>query len=55
MDTKKLEILETKAEFCDQIIEKYKALQDNAGFYSRNWVELAELIEMAIKRLKMVQ
>ncbi len=55
MDTKKLGILEAKAEYCDQIIEKYKALQENAGFYSRNWVELAELIETAIKRLKMVQ
>jgi hypothetical protein len=45
-----LKELKIKAECFDRIVEKFKSLQADAGFYSKNWVELAEVIEDAIER-----
>ena len=55
MNEEELKTLTTKAEHFDKIVQKYTTLQEDAGFYSRNRVELAELIEAAIKRLDEVQ
>ena len=55
MNEEELKTLTTKAEHFDKIVQKYTTLQEDAGFYSRNWVELAELIEAAIKSLDEVQ
>ena len=55
MNEEELKTLTTKAENFDKIVQKYTTLQEDAGFYSRNWVELAELIEAAIKSLDEVQ
>ena len=55
MNEEELKTLKIKAAHFDKIVEEYRTLQDDAGFYSRNWVELAELIEAAIKRLDEVQ
>ncbi len=52
MNEQESRILNLKAEAFDRLVEKYKSLQDEAGFYSRNWVELAELIEAALEKLR---
>ncbi len=44
------ELLEKKAEALDRILNLYLELQHSA-FYSRNWVELAELMEEEAARL----
>ena len=38
------DLLEQKAQALDRILNLYLELQ-HSGFYSRNWVELAELME----------
>lgn len=43
---------ELKAEAFDRIVGKFKSLEKDTGFYMRNWVELAELIEAEIERIK---
>ena len=43
------ELLEQKAQALDRILNRYLELQHSA-FYSRNWVELAELMEEEIAR-----
>lgn len=47
-----MRLLELKAEAFDRIVEKYGVLQADAGFYSKNWVELAEVIDDALQLLK---
>ncbi len=49
MKDEELKILKLKADCFDRIVEKYNNLQENTGFYSKNWVELAEVIEDEIK------
>lgn len=44
------ELLEKKAQALDRILDLYLELQHSA-FYSRNWVELAELMEEEAARL----
>ncbi len=44
------ELLEQKAQALDRILDLYLELQHSA-FYSRNWVELAELMEEEAARL----
>lgn len=44
------ELLEKKAQALDRIMNLYLELQHSA-FYSRNWVELAELMEEEAARL----
>ncbi len=44
------EVLERKAQALDRILKLYLELQHSA-FYSRNWVELAELLEEEVARL----
>ena len=44
------EILELKAQALDRVMNLYLKLQ-YSGFYSHNWVELAELMEEEIARL----
>ncbi len=44
------ELLEQKAKALDRILNLYLELQHSA-FYSRNWVELAELMEEEAARL----
>ena len=44
------EILERKARALDRILNLYLELQHSA-FYSRNWVELAELMEEEVARI----
>ena len=51
MNEAELKTLKTKATHFDEIVEKYRTLQEDAGFYSKNWVELAEVIEAAMKTL----
>ena len=55
MKEKELRVLKLKAESFDRIVEKYKSLQADAGFYSKNWVELVEVIEDRLERLSRVQ
>lgn len=55
MNEEELMILKTKAEHLDRILESYQSLQADAGFYSKNWVELAEVIEAAIEELDGIQ
>jgi len=55
MKEEELKELKIKAECFDRIVEKFKSLQADAGFYSKNWVELAEVIEAAIERSNPVQ
>lgn len=43
-----------KAEAFDRIVEKHGLLQDDAGFYSKNWVELSELIEAEAKQIRWI-
>ncbi len=43
--------LELKAAAYDRILEKYLELQENADFYSKNWVELSQRIEQEKARL----
>ncbi len=43
-----------KAEAFDRIVEAYGSLEDDDGFYSKNWVELSELIEAEIKRIRWI-
>ena len=52
MKESELGVTKLKSEFFDQIIEKYQNLQDDAGFYSKNWVELSEMIEDKLRKLK---
>ena len=52
MKESELGVVMLKSEFFDQIIEKYQNLQDDAGFYSKNWVELSEMIEDRLRKLK---
>lgn len=51
MKDEELKILKIKAECFDRIAEKYNSLQADAGFYSKNWVELAEVIEAETKKV----
>ena len=44
------ELLEKKAQALDRILNLYLELQHSA-FYSRNWVELAELMDEEAARL----
>ncbi len=55
MKEEELKVLKIKAECFDLIVEKFRSLQADAGFYSKNWVELAEVIEAAIERSHPVQ
>lgn len=43
-----------KAEAFDRVLEKYRSLEDDDGFYSKNWVVLTELIEAEIKRIRWI-
>ena len=52
MKESELGVTKLKSEFFDQIIEKYQNLQDDAGFYSKNWLELSEMIEDKLRKLK---
>ena len=52
MNEQELKVLELKAEAFDLLVEKYNSLQSDAGFYSRNWVELGELFEAILKKLR---
>jgi len=52
MNEQELKVLELKAEAFDLLVEKYNSLQSDAGFYSRNWVELGELFEAVLKKLR---
>ncbi len=40
-----------KAEAFDRLVDKYRDLKADDGFYSKNWVELSELIEHEIQQL----
>ncbi len=51
MKDEELKILQLKSECFDRIVAKYNNLQADAGFYSKNWVELAEVIEAEIETL----
>ncbi|MCH8819437.1 MAG: hypothetical protein IIB03_03845 [Acidobacteria bacterium] len=55
MNEEELKTLKIKAAHFDKIVEEYRTLQDDAGFYSRNWVELSEVIEAAMKSLDKVR
>ena len=43
-----------KAEAFDRILERYQNLENDDGFYSKNWVELSELIEAELKRIRWI-
>ncbi len=55
MKDEELKTLKLKAKGFDRIVEKYNNLQADTGFYSKNWVELAEVIENEIKNFDRVQ
>lgn len=55
MKDEELKKLKLKAECFDRIVKKYNSLQEDAGFYSKNWVELAEVIEAEIESLDRIQ
>ncbi len=55
MNEEEFKILQVKADKLEQILDKYQSLQADAGFYSKNWVELAEVIETAMKELAELQ
>ena len=55
MKDEELKSLKLKADCFDRIVEKYNNLQADTGFYSKNWVELAEVIEDEIKKFDRVQ
>jgi len=55
MKDEELRKLKLKAECFDRIVKKYNNLQADAGFYSKNWVELAEVIETASESLDRVK
>ncbi len=55
MKDEELKKLKLKAECFDRIVKKYNNLQADAGFYSKNWVELAEVIEAASESLDRVK
>ncbi len=44
--------LRRRVDAFDQIIDKYQSLVDDAGFYSKNWVELAEIIEAELRKIE---
>ncbi len=44
--------LRRRVDAFDQIIDKYQSLVDDAGFYSKNWVELAEVIEAELRKIE---
>lgn len=46
-----VQTLKQKAASFDQIVRKYKSLEAGAEFYSKNWIELAEVIEAELRRL----
>ena len=46
------QFLRRKADAFDQIVNKYQGLVVDAGFYSKNWVELAEVIEAESRKIK---
>ena len=50
MDEQQLMLLALKAEAFERIVGTYQELQ-HSGFYSRNWVELAEVIENELKEI----
>ncbi len=50
MDEQQLMLMTVKAEAFDRIVDKYQELQQS-GFYTRNWVELAEVIDIELKEL----
>ena len=50
MDEQQLMLLALKAEAFGRIVGTYQELQ-HSGFYSRNWVELAEVIEDELKEI----
>lgn len=43
-----------KAEAFDRVVAKYGSLQGEAGFYSSNWVELSEVIEAELRRIRWI-
>ena len=43
-----------KAKAFDRILGKYRNLETDDGFYSRNWVELAELLEAEVNRIRWI-
>ena len=51
MGEQEQDLLCFKAEAFDRIISHYRNLQNEAGFYSKNWVELADAIETELKKL----
>ncbi|MEE8348553.1 MAG: hypothetical protein V3R94_03215 [Acidobacteriota bacterium] len=55
MNEEELKILQIKADKLEQILKKYRTLQADAGFYSKNWVELSEVIETAVQELAKIQ
>ncbi len=51
MGEQEQDLLQLKAEAFDRIVTRYRNLQDEDGFYSRNWIELAEAIEAELSKL----
>jgi hypothetical protein len=43
-----------KAQAFDRLVQKYRTLENEDGFYSRNWVELSEQLESELRQLRRV-
>ena len=43
-----------KAEAFDRLVEKYRSLEDDDGFYSRHWLEFSELLEQEVRQIQWV-
>lgn len=52
MEEQEQKLLKLKAQAFDRILACYRNLQNEAGFYSKNWVELSEVIEEERRRIK---
>ncbi len=50
MDEQQLMLITLKAEAFDRVVGKYRELQQS-GFYSRNWVLLAEVIDIELREI----
>ena len=48
-------MLRLKAEAFDRLADRYRILQTEAGFYSRNWVEIEQLIKAALENLRFLE
>ena len=55
MQEQDLKVLRLKAEAFDRLVKRYRTLQLQSGFYSKNWLEIEQLIESALENLRLLK